>query len=97
MPDVSASRPVPDEQTSALPAASEAEGETPDALANVSPETEPSTEGEPEAAPVKAKPVAKSATTQKAKPKIQGTMREIHPSTEGLSLRGFLPAPATVC
>lgn len=72
MPDVSASRPVPDEQTSALPAASEAEGETPDALANVSPETEPSTEGEPEAAPVKAKPVAKSATTQKAKPKIQG-------------------------
>jgi len=66
VPDVSASRPVPDEQTSALPAASEAEGETPDALANVSPETEPSTEGEPEAAPVKAKPVASDDTEGEA-------------------------------
>jgi hypothetical protein len=70
VPDVSSSRPAPPEQTSALPAASDANGETPDALAGVSPETEPSSEDE-QAAPVKVEPVTKSVTTQKAKPKVQ--------------------------
>jgi hypothetical protein len=46
VPDVSSSRPAPAEQTSALPAASEAEGETPDALADVGPEAKPSSEAE---------------------------------------------------
>jgi len=70
VPNLSASLPAPAEQTSALPAASEAEGETPDALADVGPETAPSSEDE-RVAPVKVKPVTKSVTTQKAKPKVQ--------------------------
>jgi len=73
-------------------------------------DAKPSSEAETEAAPVKAKPVAKSVTAPKAKPKIQakaakpapkvvrpGTARwEIHPPAEGSSLRGFLSAVARV-
>jgi hypothetical protein len=100
VPNLSASRPVPAEETSALPAASEAGGETPDALADVSPETEPSTEGEPEAGPVKVKPLTKPAITQKAKPKIQAKAAKPAPKAvrqspqrKTLFARGRSPKP----
>jgi hypothetical protein len=71
MPDVSSISSAPDEETSALPADSESSGETPDALAKVSPDAEPPASEEPEkAGPVETKP-AVSAHERKAKPKVQ--------------------------
>jgi hypothetical protein len=67
VPDVSSLSPAAGEQTSALPAESESSGETPDALARVSPDSEPAAEQEQETVPEKSEP-AVGAPEHKAKP-----------------------------
>jgi hypothetical protein len=86
VPDVSTSRAVSDEATSALPASpqpdvgaaesepkSEIKNEAPDALANVSPEASPDSgqDAEQEAAPSRAKPAASAARAKRVKPKVE--------------------------
>jgi hypothetical protein len=71
VPDVSSISPASDEETSALPAQSESGGETPDALARVSPDAAPpASEEQDKAKPVEIKP-AVSVHERKANPKVQ--------------------------